>query len=66
VTANGADAVTVGDAIDFGDTAYQPESGWGRELIAHELAHVVQQRCLMARGSKQRLLVSSQAFAWSA
>jgi len=44
VTANGADAVTVGDAIAFGDTAYQPESGWGRELIAHELAHVVQQR----------------------
>jgi hypothetical protein len=44
VTANGADAVTVGDDIAFGDTAYQPESGWGRELIAHELAHVVQQR----------------------
>jgi hypothetical protein len=44
VTANGADAVTVGDAIAFGDMAYQPESGWGRELIAHELAHVVQQR----------------------
>jgi hypothetical protein len=44
LTAHGADAVTVGDAIAFGDTAYQPESGWGRELIAHELAHVVQQR----------------------
>jgi hypothetical protein len=44
VTANGADAVTVGDAIAFGETAYQPESRWGRELIAHELAHVVQQR----------------------
>ena len=44
VTANGADAVTVGDDIAFGDTAYQPESGWGRQLIAHELARVVQQR----------------------
>lgn len=44
VTASGADAVTVSGAIAFGDTAYQPESGWGRELIAHELAHVVQQR----------------------
>jgi hypothetical protein len=44
VTASGADAVTVGDDIAFGDAAYQPESGWGRELIAHELAHVVQQR----------------------
>jgi hypothetical protein len=44
MTANGAGALTVGDDIAFGDTAYQPESGWGRELIAHELAHVVQQR----------------------
>jgi hypothetical protein len=44
VTANGADAVTVGDDIAFGHAAYQPESGWGRELIGHELAHVVQQR----------------------
>jgi len=44
MTANGLGAVTVGDAIAFGDTTYQPESGWGRELIAHELAHVVQQR----------------------
>ena len=44
VTANGTDAMTVGNPIAFGDTAYQSESGWGRELIAHELAHVVQQR----------------------
>lgn len=44
VSAHGVDAVTVGGAIAFGDSAYQPESGWGRELIAHELAHVVQQR----------------------
>lgn len=43
-TANGLDALTVGDAIAFRDTAYQPKSGWGRELIAHELGHVVQQR----------------------
>ncbi len=44
VDAHGADAVTVGSGIAFGQSAYQPESGWGRELIAHELAHVVQQR----------------------
>ena len=44
MTANGLGAVTVGDAIAFGDTTYQPDSGWGRELIAHEVAHVVQQR----------------------
>jgi hypothetical protein len=30
--------------VAFGDTAYEPASGWGRELIAHELASVVQQR----------------------
>ncbi|MEO7069892.1 MAG: DUF4157 domain-containing protein [Nostocoides sp.] len=44
VTESGADAVTIGDDIAFGEAAYQPGSGWGRELIAHELAHVVQQR----------------------
>jgi hypothetical protein len=44
MTANGAGALTGGDDIAFGDTTYQPDSGWGRELIAHELAHVVQQR----------------------
>jgi Domain of unknown function (DUF4157) len=44
MTANGAAALTVGDDIAFGDTAYPPESGWGRELIAHELAHVAQRR----------------------
>jgi len=46
VTANGAGAgaLTVGVDIAFGDTSYQPESGWGRELIVHELVHVVHQR----------------------
>ncbi len=44
VSGQGADAVTVGGGIAFGAGAYQPWSGWGRELIAHELAHVVQQR----------------------
>ncbi len=44
VSEGGADAVTVGEDIAFGESAYQPTSAWGRELIAHELAHVVQQR----------------------
>lgn len=44
VTAEGADAVTVGEDVAFGRGTYQPGSTWGRGLIAHELAHVVQQR----------------------
>lgn len=39
-----ADAVTVGTDIAFAEATYRPGSAWGRELIAHELAHVVQQR----------------------
>ncbi|MFC0288664.1 eCIS core domain-containing protein [Kaistia hirudinis] len=39
-----AKAVTVGDNVYFGGGRYAPQSGEGRRLIAHELAHVVQQR----------------------
>jgi hypothetical protein len=38
-----ADAFTSGTDIFFGGGRYDPGSGGGRELIAHELAHVVQQ-----------------------
>jgi hypothetical protein len=38
-----ARAYTVGNDIVFGDAAYQPGSSDGQRLIAHELAHVVQQ-----------------------
>ena len=37
-------AYTVGDDIAFGPGAYAPRSSAGRRLLAHELAHVVQQR----------------------
>ena len=37
-----ARAVTTGDDIFFGRGRYQPEARSGRELIGHELAHVVQ------------------------
>jgi uncharacterized protein DUF4157 len=40
----GAAAYTVGAHISFGAGQYSPISGAGRLLIAHELAHVVQQR----------------------
>jgi uncharacterized protein DUF4157 len=39
-----ARAFTVGSDIFFGAGEYRPDSAGGRELIAHELAHVVQQR----------------------
>lgn len=38
-----AAAFTVGQQIYFGRDAYQPDSGAGRELIAHELTHTIQQ-----------------------
>ena len=37
-------AYTVGDHIVFGSGQYAPRSHSGRNLLAHELAHVVQQR----------------------
>ncbi len=39
-----AKAVTVGENVYFGGGRFAPQSGEGRRLIAHELAHVVQQR----------------------
>jgi hypothetical protein len=37
-------AYTVGHEIVFGDGQYDPGSGRGQRTLAHELAHVVQQR----------------------
>lgn len=39
-----AQAFTVGNNIVFGDGSYDVSSGPGRRLLAHELAHVVQQK----------------------
>jgi hypothetical protein len=38
-----ADAFTSGSNLFFGDGLWSPWSGCGRELIAHEIAHVLQQ-----------------------
>jgi outer membrane protein OmpA-like peptidoglycan-associated protein len=38
-----ARAYTVGEHLVFGEGQYQPRAASGRQLIAHELAHVVQQ-----------------------
>jgi hypothetical protein len=40
----GARAFTIGNRIAFGPGGYAPETSTGRRLLAHELAHVVQQR----------------------
>ena len=40
----GARAYALGQSIAFAPGAYDPASRAGRELIGHELAHVVQQR----------------------
>lgn len=39
-----AHAFTVGEHIAFNDGRFQPNTGAGRFLLAHELAHVAQQR----------------------
>lgn len=39
-----ANAFTVGNAIWFGNRQYQPEAPAGLHLLAHELAHTIQQR----------------------
>lgn len=39
----GAQAYTVGEQIVFGEGHYQPDTLGGKHLLAHELAHVVQQ-----------------------
>jgi hypothetical protein len=39
----GADAYTVGSHVVFGGGRYEPGSAAGRRLLAHELAHTVQQ-----------------------
>jgi hypothetical protein len=45
-----AKAFTVGNDIFFGQGAYDPGSPGGLELVAHEAAHVVQQRGASAGG----------------
>lgn len=40
----GAKAFAQGNEIHFAPGAFQPETRQGKELLAHELAHVVQQQ----------------------
>jgi hypothetical protein len=52
----GARAFTVGSDIFFGEGQYDPVTGSGRELLAHELTHVVQQGGGAAAPQAQLLL----------
>jgi hypothetical protein len=45
-----AQAYTLGDDIVFGTRRYSPETATGRQLLAHELAHVVQQQNSSTKG----------------
>jgi len=45
-----ARAFTVGSHVYFGRNQFQPDSTAGRELIAHELTHVVQQGAAVQKG----------------
>ncbi len=47
----GANAYTLGQQVVFGRDRFDPVSGTGRRLIAHELAHTIQQR---GSGNKPR------------
>jgi hypothetical protein len=54
----GARAFTTGRDIFFRDDAYDPQATDGQRLIAHELAHVVQQGTGAVKGEGDRLTVN--------
>ena len=50
-------AFTVGGDVYFARNQYQPDSGAGRELLAHELAHTIQQSAASPSTYVRRALV---------
>jgi hypothetical protein len=61
-----ARAFTVGQHVFFGRNQYQPESTGGKELIAHELTHTIQQGASVQRSLETpvRERVQPQAQRW--
>ena len=55
----GARAYTVGQHVAFAEGQYRPQQPEGRRLLAHELAHVVQQRGAAPTAQGKALRVSS-------
>jgi hypothetical protein len=58
-SAIGSPAYTVGRHVAFGAGSYAPETGAGRRLLAHELAHVVQQANSVTFGYNEGLTLWS-------
>ncbi|MBI4539753.1 MAG: DUF4157 domain-containing protein [Gemmatimonadetes bacterium] len=54
-----AQAFTSGQDIYFGEGKYEPETRGGQELLAHELAHTVQQKGGAERSPARRATVSA-------
>jgi Domain of unknown function (DUF4157) len=54
-------AYTAGEHIIFRDGHYDPSSTQGRRLLAHELAHVVQQRQVLPTQTAKRAVAAAQA-----
>ncbi len=48
----GAQALTTGNDVYFGPGGYAPETAQGRQVLAHELAHVLQQRAGRVAGAQ--------------
>src|SRR6185503_11017421 len=61
-----ASAYTVGHHVVFGQGHYRPNTSSGRELLAHELAHVVQQRHASIPSSGLKIGSSSSSLESSA
>lgn len=59
-----AKAFTTGRDIFFRDGAYQPGSGEGQELLAHELTHVVQQSSGTVGNGSGRMTVNAPGDAY--
>ncbi|MEP7343053.1 MAG: DUF4157 domain-containing protein [Acidobacteriota bacterium] len=60
-----AEAFTVGAHIFFNSGAYQPRSEAGRRLLAHELAHVVQQERGLVSRHVQRASIPYRQVTWA-
>ena len=56
-----AHAFTVGEHVFFGRDQFQPESACGRELIAHELTHTIQQGVAVQRSAGHHGLAAHAA-----
>ena len=55
-----AHAFTIGNHIHFGQSQFRPDTGGGRELIAHELTHTIQQGGAIQRSAAPTVTTRSE------